>query len=125
MFYEKKKQLQKTFTWLEEPSIKNSPDALKRRIEKKYKRRRCSAARDDLIKNLGSYSRSDIAKVDSMAVKVGRCYKRYGKRTVLKYWNKIEKELSEEYGAIGGKFLIEIKAYTFGEEMISMKQKKK
>ena len=36
-----------------------------------------------------------------MAVKIGKCYKRYGKRTVLKYWNKLEKELSEEYGAIG------------------------
>ena len=33
----KEKQLQKTFTWLEEPSIKNSPDALKRRIVKNTK----------------------------------------------------------------------------------------
>ena len=92
--------LVKTFTWLDKSTVK-SQKGLKKRISSSTKRRRCTQARDDLIKNLGDYSRNDLKFVDQMAVNIGRCYKRYGKRTVLKYWNKMEKELSEEYGAIG------------------------
>ncbi len=93
-------QLARTFPWIEK-SNKKGEAGLKKKIADNTKRRRCTAARDELISKLGDYSRQDLTFVDSMAVKIGKCYKRYGKRTVLKYWNKIEKELSEEYGAIG------------------------